>query len=219
MVSVLTPEFQANQIVLDSKCTYNLPLKALGTWTTVSTQRSLRLPFHWPKGELILEIPFFDAAYHAKKIVENFGFSQDARILVVDDSATTRKLSRHYLACAGFQNVEECEDGGAALQKVTNSPPPFDLVIADWHMPVMTGIEMLKKIRASKDFKALPVILVTGERNAAEVGNAVKEGVSGYVVKPFDSDALYKAMKKAHAVGAAIAAKNAAALAASKKAA
>jgi len=162
--------------------------------------KSIRFPFTTPKGDLVIEIPLFDMVQQQKQISEFYGFPETTRILVVDDSSTSRKLSRHHLSAAGYLNVDESVDGQAALSKLLGSRPPFELVVADWHMPNMTGLELLKKIRSIPELKHLPVILVTGEKNKDEIAMAIKEGVSGYVVKPFEGETLHKALKRAHGV-------------------
>lgn len=195
--SLLEPEFKANQIALDKNQTQFVTPKFLGSWKKISVDKSLRFPFVVGGTPLSFEIPVFDSVQHDKLVQNLYGFSEDARILVVDDSATTRKLSKYILNSAGFLNVDECDDGQPALTKLASSRPPIELVVSDWHMPKMTGLDFLKKIRATPELKDLPFIMVTGEKNAEEVKNAIREGVSGYVVKPFDADAIAKAMKVA----------------------
>ena len=195
--AALDVELKASQINLDPKSVIIIPNKVLGDWNTVSTNHSVQFPFTTPKGELVFEIPLLNEEAQQEKFFSFYGFPETSRILVVDDAPTTRKLVSHFLASVGYQNIEECVDGQAALTKLLGSRPPFDLVIADWHMPNLTGFELLKKVRGIAELKNLPVILVTGERNQEEVIAAVRERVSGYVVKPFDGETLYKAMKKA----------------------
>jgi len=118
------------------------------------------------------------------------------RILVVDDSATTRKILRKYLAELGYSHTEESSDGAMAWTRIVGTSPKFGLIIADWHMPNLSGLDLLKKIRATEETKELPVILVTAERNRDEVEKAIRSGVTGYIVKPFDPDTLAKALKE-----------------------
>ena len=204
LTPALLPELAANQLNVDPKNIIQTSGALLGKWSCVSVNRYIRFAYATSTAELKFDLPVFDQKYREKFIAEHYGFSENVRIMLVDDSATTRMLSRHYLSAAGYLNVDECDDGRAALQKLKSSRPVFDLVVADWHMPAMTGIELLKSVRSMPEFKYLPFILATGERNKDEVSTAVKSGVSGYIVKPFSADALYAAMKRAHAALAAL---------------
>ena len=195
--AALEPELKAIEPRFDSKGAIPVVGRRLGSWGTVSTNRSVQLPFETPQGELVFEIPLFDDKYHQEAMKAFYGFPEDARIMVVDDSPTTRRLVRDVLASVGYQNIDECGDGEAAFNKLRGTRPEFDLLIADWHMPVMTGIDLLRLVRKTPETKALPVILATGEKNQEEVWTAVKEGVSGYVMKPYEDETLYTAMRKA----------------------
>lgn len=170
---------------------------SLGAWKSVFVEKAVGLKFKGVKHELEFVIPILSLEEARSRTMEMYGFKESARILVVDDALTSRKQSRNCLAMAGYFNVDECADGKAALAKVKGGSPPVELVVADWHMPVMSGFEMLKEIRALPQFKKLPVILVTGEKNKDEVVSALKEGVSGYLVKPMTPEGFYKALQKA----------------------
>ena len=197
LFSALETELKAMEPKFDSKSAIPVVGRRLGSWGTVSTSRSVQFPFQTPQGELIFEIPVFDDQYHQEAMKAFYGFPEDARIMVVDDSPTTRRLVRDVLASVGYQNIDECGDGEAAFKKLQGTRPEFDLLIADWHMPELTGIDLLRRVRATRDTKNLPVILATGEKNQEEVWTAVKEGVSGYVMKPYEDETLYSAMRKA----------------------
>ena len=107
------------------------------------------------------------------------------RFLVVDDFSTMRRIVRTMLRDCGFTNVEEAENGADALAKLKASK--FDFLVSDWNMPVMTGIELLKAVRATEGLKDLPVLLVTAEAKREQIIEAAQSGVNGYVVKPFNA--------------------------------
>jgi len=111
-------------------------------------------------------------------------------VLVVDDFLTMRRILKNILKQVGFKTMDEAEDGAQALDMIKNADPQFDLIIADWNMPKMTGIELLKAIRADPELKHLPVIMVTAEAQKSRVLEAVQAGVSNYIVKPFTADTV-----------------------------
>ena len=112
----------------------------------------------------------------------------DKRFLVVDDFATMRKIVRNLLRQLGYQQIDEAEDGVVALRKLKSTK--YDMIICDWNMPNMTGIELLKEVRSDESLKAVPFLMVTAEANKENVIEAVKAGVSNYIVKPFTADTL-----------------------------
>ena len=112
----------------------------------------------------------------------------DKRFLVVDDFATMRKIVRNLLRQLGYQQIDEAEDGVVALRKLKATK--YDMIICDWNMPNMTGIELLKEVRSDESVKAIPFLMVTAEANKENVIEAVKAGVSNYIVKPFTADTL-----------------------------
>lgn len=116
------------------------------------------------------------------------------KILVVDDMATMRRIVKNILKQLGFANVEEAENGQEALQKLRADT--FGFVVSDWNMPVMTGIDMLRAIRADDKLKALPVLMVTAEAQQANLVEAIQAGVSNYIVKPFTAETLQEKMSK-----------------------
>jgi two-component system chemotaxis response regulator CheY len=116
------------------------------------------------------------------------------KILVVDDFATMRKVVRNLLKQGGYENIAEAEDGVTAL-KVLKSQK-IDLVISDWNMPNMTGLELLKAVRSDDDLKATPFLMVTAEALQDNVIAAVKAGVNNYIVKPFTAEVLNDKIKK-----------------------
>jgi two-component system chemotaxis response regulator CheY len=119
---------------------------------------------------------------------------QNMRILVVDDFSTMRRIVRNLLKELGYTNVDEAEDGQVALHKLKNGQ--FDFVVTDWNMPNMTGIELLKAIRADAALKQLPVLMVTAEAKKENIIEAATAGASGYVVKPFTAATLDEKLQK-----------------------
>ena len=118
------------------------------------------------------------------------------KILVVDDFSTMRRIVRNLLVELGFSNtlIQEAEDGNAALALLCAQP--IDLVVTDWNMPNMTGIDLLRAIRADAALKSLPVLMVTAENNRAQIIAAAQSGVNGYVVKPFTAVTLKEKLDK-----------------------
>lgn len=123
------------------------------------------------------------------------------KILVVDDFPTMRRIIKNLLKDLGFENVDEAEDGLIGLEKLRNGS--FDLVVSDWNMPNMDGLDMLKEIRADAALGKLPVLMVTAEAKRENIIAAAKAGASGYVVKPFTAatleEKLYKIFEKLNA--------------------
>jgi two-component system chemotaxis response regulator CheY len=119
---------------------------------------------------------------------------EDTRFLVVDDFSTMRRIVRNLLKELGFLNVQEAEDGVDALTKLRAGE--FDFVVSDWNMPNMTGIELLRNIRADAKLKHLPVLMVTAEAKKENIIEAAQAGASGYVVKPFTAATLDEKLKK-----------------------
>jgi two-component system chemotaxis response regulator CheY len=121
---------------------------------------------------------------------------KNMKILVVDDFSTMRRIVRNLLVELGFTNtlIQEAEDGNAAL--VMLRAQPFDLVVTDWNMPNMTGIELLRAIRADTALKSMPVLMVTAENNRDQIIAAAQSGVNGYVVKPFTAVTLKEKLDK-----------------------
>ncbi len=119
---------------------------------------------------------------------------ENTKFLVVDDFSTMRRIVRNLLKELGFSNVQEAEDGVDALNKLRGEQ--FDFVVSDWNMPNMTGIELLRAIRADASLKHLPVLMVTAEAKKENIIEAAQAGASGYVVKPFTAATLDEKLKK-----------------------
>jgi two-component system chemotaxis response regulator CheY len=109
-------------------------------------------------------------------------------VLIVDDYKTMLRIIRNLLKQLGFDNVDEATDGSQALQKLRQRD--FGLVISDWNMEPMTGIELLREVRADARLKNLPFIMVTAESKTENVISAKAAGVSNYIVKPFNAATL-----------------------------
>jgi two-component system, chemotaxis family, chemotaxis protein CheY len=116
------------------------------------------------------------------------------RFLVVDDFSTMRRIVRNLLKELEFTNIDEAEDGAVALSKLQSGQ--FDFVISDWNMPNMTGIELLRAIRADASLKHLPVLMVTAEAKKENIIEAAQAGASGYIVKPFTAATLESKLSK-----------------------
>jgi two-component system, chemotaxis family, chemotaxis protein CheY len=113
---------------------------------------------------------------------------QNMKILTVDDFSTMRRIIRNMLRQLGYTNVVEAEDGAEALSLLQREK--VDFVISDWNMPHMSGLDLLKAIRADDNLKPLPVLLVTAEALKENVVEALKAGVNNYVIKPFTAETL-----------------------------
>lgn len=116
------------------------------------------------------------------------------KILVVDDFSTMRRIVRNILKQLGYSNIEEAEDGDVALTRLKLDR--YGLVISDWNMPNMTGIELLKNIRSDSALKDIPVLMVTAEAKQENVIVAIQSGVNNYIVKPFTAEVLKEKIDK-----------------------
>ncbi len=127
-------------------------------------------------------------------------FTQATKILIVDDVKSLRDLLKAYLRRLGFQNIFEAQDGQDALEALRQAQKanmPFELVISDWNMPNMDGLNFLKHVRQSAEWKNLPFILLTTESEKEKVLEAVKAEVSNYMIKPVDEATLREKLAKA----------------------
>lgn len=116
------------------------------------------------------------------------------RILIVDDFSTMRRIVKNLLNDLGYSNTAEADDGHTALAALHAAP--FDFVITDWNMPGMTGIELLRAIRADDKLKTLPVLMVTAEAKREQIIEAAQSGVNGYIIKPFTAQTLEEKLGK-----------------------
>lgn len=133
-------------------------------------------------------------------------FHNHIRILIVDDMPSLRDLLRAYLRRMGFRNISEADNGRIAYQAMLSAKAagaPFELIISDWNMPELDGLEFLKLVRSSPDWKNLPFIILTTESEKAKVVEAVVAGTSNYMVKPVEEpmlkDKLLKVWEKVNA--------------------
>ena len=116
------------------------------------------------------------------------------KVLVVDDMSTMRRIVKNVLRQIGFSDIMEAENGQDALTKLKAGG--FGLVVSDWNMPVMQGIDLLRAIRADAELKTLPFLMVTAEAQKENLIEAVQAGVSNYVVKPFTAEVLQGKLEK-----------------------
>jgi two-component system chemotaxis response regulator CheY len=121
---------------------------------------------------------------------------KNMKILVVDDFSTMRRIVRNLLVELGFSGalIQEADDGANAMVMLKSQP--FDMVVTDWNMPNMTGIDLLRAIRAEASLKGLPVLMVTAENNRDQIIAAAQAGVNGYIVKPFTAATLQEKLTK-----------------------
>lgn len=116
------------------------------------------------------------------------------KVLVVDDFATMRRIVKGVLKQLGFSNVIEADDGSTALDELKKEQ--IGLIVSDWNMPKMSGLDLLKAVRGNADLKHLPFIMVTAEGQKENVLEAVKAGVSNYIVKPFTPETFNEKLAK-----------------------
>lgn len=116
------------------------------------------------------------------------------KILIVDDFSTMRRIIKNLLRDLGFTNTSEADDGQTALPMLQNGS--FDFLITDWNMPGMSGMDLLKAVRADDALKDTPVLMVTAEAKRDQIIEAAQAGVNGYVVKPFTAAVLKEKIEK-----------------------
>ncbi len=116
------------------------------------------------------------------------------KILVVDDFSTMRRIVKNILKQIGYTEIDEAEDGNGALAKLRQDK--YDLIVSDWNMPNMTGLDLLKAIRADNALNGIPVLMVTAEAKKENVVEAIKAGVNNYIVKPFTAEVLREKIEK-----------------------
>jgi len=116
------------------------------------------------------------------------------KVLIVDDFATMRRILKNIMKQIGFSDITEADNGKNAL-KVLKSQK-IDLILCDWNMPEMPGIEVLNTVRADDELKSTPFVMVTAEAQKENILEAVKAGVSSYVVKPFTAETVEQKLEK-----------------------
>src|SRR5690348_9746017 len=117
---------------------------------------------------------------------------KNMKIMIVDDYSTMLRILRNLLRQLEFNNVDEANNGDEALQKLREGS--FNLIISDWNMAPMTGLDLLKQVRADAKLKHIPFIMVTAESKTDNVIAAKQAGVSNYIVKPFNAETLKSKM-------------------------
>jgi len=120
--------------------------------------------------------------------------SKDIKILVVDDSVGIRMAAKKVFQNLGFMQISVADDGTTALEQLKQEP--FELVVADWNMPEMSGIELLKAMRADESLESIPFLLVTGDDNQDNIMDAIKAGISNYMTKPYDAKVLSEKIER-----------------------
>ena len=116
------------------------------------------------------------------------------RILTVDDSATMRRIIKSHLKQSGFDDVDEAENGRDALAQLHGAA--YDLLITDWNMPGMSGLDLVREVRRRDALKAIPILMITTMSTKEDIVVALKAGVNHYVVKPFDVPTLQAKVKQ-----------------------
>jgi len=119
---------------------------------------------------------------------------KNMKILIVDDFSTMRRIIKNLLRDLGFNNTQEADDGNTALPMLQSGN--YDFLVTDWNMPGMTGIDLLKAVRADAKLASLPVLLVTAEAKKDQIIEAAQAGVNGYIVKPFTAVTLKEKIEK-----------------------
>jgi len=119
--------------------------------------------------------------------------NKNLKILVVDDFPDMRRVIRNMLLQLGFSNITEADDGMTALPMLKGGT--YDLLITDWNMPGMQGIDLLRYVRADENLKLLPVLMVTSEQKEEQIDEAKSAGVNGYILKPFSVKTLEENLK------------------------
>jgi two-component system chemotaxis response regulator CheY len=116
------------------------------------------------------------------------------KVLIVDDFATMRRILRNILKQIGFTNITEADDGSTALKELKKEK--YDLILCDWNMPEMPGIDLLNTIKSDDELKGIPFVMVTAEAQKDNIVGAVKAGVNSYIVKPFTAETISDKLKK-----------------------
>jgi two-component system, chemotaxis family, chemotaxis protein CheY len=120
--------------------------------------------------------------------LEHMSVDMNMPILVVDDYKTMLRIIRNLLKQLGFQNIEDASDGQSAFDMIQRKK--YGLVISDWNMQPMTGLDLLKAVKGNNDLKEIPFIMVTAESKTENVVAAKEAGVSNYIIKPFNASTL-----------------------------
>lgn len=122
------------------------------------------------------------------------GYDPNMRVLVVDDFSTMRRIIRNILRQLAFDNIVEADDGTTAWEIINREK--IDFIVSDWNMPQMTGIDLLRKVRASEEHANIPFLMVTAEAQQENIIEAVQAKVSNYIVKPFTAETMKQKIDK-----------------------
>ena len=115
-------------------------------------------------------------------------------MLIVDDYATMRRILKNIFKQLGYTRFVEADDGSTALEQLEKQK--IDMIVSDWNMPKMSGLELLKTVRSSDEYKDIPFLMVTAEAQKKNVIDAVRAGVSNYIVKPFTQEQITEKLEK-----------------------
>jgi two-component system chemotaxis response regulator CheY len=126
--------------------------------------------------------------FRRDKVEKGAAMDLNMPILIVDDYKTMLRIIRNLLKQLGFDNVDEAMDGSTALQRLRDKS--YGLVISDWNMEPMTGLQLLREVRADGKLKHIPFVMVTAESKTENVVAAKEAGVTNYIVKPFNAETL-----------------------------
>ena len=119
---------------------------------------------------------------------------KNINILVVDDFSTMIRIVTNLLRELGFVNIDDANDGSKAWPMIQTGK--YDFIVSDWNMPEMTGIDLLRKVRADPNLKDMPFMLITAEQKRSQILDAAQAGVDGYIVKPFTAATLKEKIDK-----------------------
>lgn len=120
--------------------------------------------------------------------------NRDMKILVVDDFSTMRRIVKNLLKELGFSYFDEADDGATAWPMIQTGK--YDFIVSDWNMPEMSGLQLLKNVRADEKLKDTPFLLITAEAKRSQILTAAQAGVDGYIVKPFTAATLNEKIQK-----------------------
>lgn len=121
-------------------------------------------------------------------------YDPNMRVLVVDDFSTMRRIVKNILRQLGFNDIVEADDGTTAWEVLNKDK--IDFIVSDWNMPKMTGIDLLRKVRASEEFADIPFLMVTAEAQQENIIEAVQAKASNYIVKPFTPETMKQKIDK-----------------------
>ena len=125
-------------------------------------------------------------------------FSLESKVLIVDDMMTMRRIVKKALTTIGFTQVTDAKDGQQAWELLQEGD--FDIVVSDWNMPKMTGLDLLKKVRADEKYSKIPFVLLTAEADESQTAEAKEAGVDNYIIKPFSADILKERLAETYDV-------------------